>query len=275
MGATSRADQAFEQLESLIMELSSQDVDRLPPETELSQKFGVSRATIREALGRLEAAGRVQRRRGRGTVLMPLVRPALRYPANIIGSFADFLKESGVDHRLLEFSVTHMELEDDIVRMFDEGSPSNSGFRSVRCYALGDVPAALLYHLLPATIQGQPLCVEKLRGDIVPFLESVHQVQIDSVTSAITAEEASDDVARQLGLKQGSAVLVMYTRVIDSKGATLALGALAFNPAVVTLGVEALEHVTAGGQLQFPTGWLQRNIATRSPARREENETTY
>lgn len=273
MGAVSRADHAFEQLESLIIELSSQDVDRLPPETELSQKFGVSRATVREALGRLEAAGRVQRKRGRGTTVMPRTRQAIRYPANIIGSFADFLEASGVDHRLREFSVTHLELEDDIVRMFDKENLSNSGFRSVRCYDLGGVPAALLYHLLPATIQGKPLSVEKLRGDIVPFLESVHEVQIDSVTSAITAEEASGEVARQLGLKQGSAVLVMYTRVIDSEGATLALGALAFNPAVVTLGVEALEHVTAGGQLQFPTGWLQRNVAARSPAGREKNET--
>ncbi|WP_457967873.1 UTRA domain-containing protein [Arthrobacter sp. D1-29] len=210
--------------------------------------------------------------------MTPLVRPAIRYPANIIGSFADFLRESGVDHKLLEFSVTHMELEEDIVRLFDKDkfdkdNMSNSGFRSIRCYSLGGVPAALLYHLLPATIQGSPLHVEKLRGDIVPFLEAVHHVQIDSVTSAITAEEASEDVARQLGLKIGSAVLVMYTRVIDSEGATLALGALAFNPAVVTLGVEALEHVTAGGQLQFPTGWLQRNVTARSPGRRETNET--
>lgn len=39
----------------------------LPSEAELSQKFGVSRATVREALGKLELAGVVIRRQGVGT----------------------------------------------------------------------------------------------------------------------------------------------------------------------------------------------------------------
>jgi GntR family transcriptional regulator len=41
--------------------------DRLPSETDLSQLLGHSRATIREALGHLAAAGRVERRWGSGT----------------------------------------------------------------------------------------------------------------------------------------------------------------------------------------------------------------
>jgi DNA-binding LacI/PurR family transcriptional regulator len=42
----------------------------LPPEYELSQRFGVSRATVRHALADMVASGMLRRRRGRGTVVL-------------------------------------------------------------------------------------------------------------------------------------------------------------------------------------------------------------
>lgn len=47
---------------------------RLPPERELSEYLHVSRATIREALRELELRGMVDRRRGRGTVIVETPR---------------------------------------------------------------------------------------------------------------------------------------------------------------------------------------------------------
>lgn len=40
--------------------------DRLPPERELAERLGVSRTTLREAIGALRQAGMVETRRGRG-----------------------------------------------------------------------------------------------------------------------------------------------------------------------------------------------------------------
>ena len=46
---------------------------RLPPEQQLSQEFGVSRPTVREALSCLQFAGYIEPRRGSGTVVISTV----------------------------------------------------------------------------------------------------------------------------------------------------------------------------------------------------------
>jgi LacI family transcriptional regulator len=55
--------------------------DRLPPEIELSQRYQTSRATVAKALGELERAGLLSRRRGAGTFVkqpQQAAAPALR-----------------------------------------------------------------------------------------------------------------------------------------------------------------------------------------------------
>ena len=51
--------------------------ERIPAERELSTVLGVSRATIREALRELELRGLIDRRRGRGTVVVETQRPEI------------------------------------------------------------------------------------------------------------------------------------------------------------------------------------------------------
>ena len=48
--------------------------DRLPPERELAQRYGVSLITVRRALSELAQQGRIERTRGRGTFVL---RPRL------------------------------------------------------------------------------------------------------------------------------------------------------------------------------------------------------
>ena len=65
-GATG-ADDVVRHVERLIVTGALASGDRLPAERTLAQDLGVSRAALREALGRLEAAGLVVRRHGSGS----------------------------------------------------------------------------------------------------------------------------------------------------------------------------------------------------------------
>jgi len=57
-------------LEQLILDGSLQPGDKLPSEMELTEQLGVSRVSIRQALHELEIRGLIDRRPGRGTVVL-------------------------------------------------------------------------------------------------------------------------------------------------------------------------------------------------------------
>ena len=63
-----------EQLRAIIDELISTELspgDPLPGERALEEAYGVSRITVRRAIGDLVAAGRLRRVRGKGTFVAP------------------------------------------------------------------------------------------------------------------------------------------------------------------------------------------------------------
>ncbi|NKF24619.1 FadR/GntR family transcriptional regulator [Solimonas marina] len=62
-----RSDRIAQQLEAAILE--GEFSGRLPPERELAQRYGVSRQSLREGIGLLEARGLLSRRQGAGTYI--------------------------------------------------------------------------------------------------------------------------------------------------------------------------------------------------------------
>lgn len=63
------SDQIATQIRHLLLEGKLKPGERLPTESELAEKFGASRASVREALSALESEGLVERRKNGGTVL--------------------------------------------------------------------------------------------------------------------------------------------------------------------------------------------------------------
>jgi len=86
---------AHELVDALTAQLRSGAIkpgDKLPPESEIVQSFGVSRSVVREALSRLQAAGLVQTHHGVGTFALEPVREG-RFPLRTPGeSIADMLE---------------------------------------------------------------------------------------------------------------------------------------------------------------------------------------
>ena len=72
--------QIAEQIRSSILNGEFSPGDKLPPERELAEMFGVSRPSVREALNILAAAGLVESYQGGGTLVKSLVETATGSP---------------------------------------------------------------------------------------------------------------------------------------------------------------------------------------------------
>ncbi|HSR36113.1 MAG TPA: FadR/GntR family transcriptional regulator [Desulfurivibrionaceae bacterium] len=72
--------QIAEQIRTSILNGEFAPGDKLPPERELAEMFGVSRPSVREALNILASAGLVMSYQGGGTVVLSLVEPSAGSP---------------------------------------------------------------------------------------------------------------------------------------------------------------------------------------------------
>ncbi len=79
-GRKKLSDVITEQLESMILDGSLLAGQQLPPERELAQEFDVSRPSLREAIGNLQARGLVERKQGGGTFVSRDLNAAMTDP---------------------------------------------------------------------------------------------------------------------------------------------------------------------------------------------------
>src|SRR5437879_5450561 len=102
----------YHQLESILLERVKQGHwkrnDQLPTEDALGSEFGVSKATVRQALHALAQAGVVRREQGRGTFVS---EPKIQFGPRNLKSFSDEMRELGtaagssvLEQRLVEAS---------------------------------------------------------------------------------------------------------------------------------------------------------------------------
>lgn len=73
-------EEVADRIRHLIVEGRLKAGDRLPPERELAERFGVSRTSVRDAIRALEMVGLLEPRQGDGTVVLDLSPDALTQP---------------------------------------------------------------------------------------------------------------------------------------------------------------------------------------------------
>lgn len=198
---------------------------RLENEIDLADRLGVSRPTMRRAIGYLVERGLLVRRRGIGT---QIVHPKVRRPVELSSLFDDLAK-AGQEPRTEVRSFTVEPLTGDVAEQLGV-PPGTEAARFERLRYAGGEPLALMINIVPCTV------LELRREDLehrglYELLRAAGRVP-RTAHQVVGARAADDAEAAVLDEQAGAPLLTMVRTAWDATG----------------VGVEYGSHVYRGGR---------------------------
>jgi GntR family transcriptional regulator len=190
--------------------------EALPSETALTKRFAVSRTTARAALDHLESAGLIERRSGRGSIVLP---PKVDQPLNLLTSFGEDMRARGLRPGYRDVDTEVLPAVAEVAAALGV-EPHTSVLRVSRLHLADDDPIALSSsYLAPAAVPAEtPVDAESLSTSLYTWLETERGVRIAEGTEVIESDVADAETAARLQVDVGAAVLVARRTARDSTG---------------------------------------------------------
>jgi GntR family transcriptional regulator len=191
--------------------------DRLPAEPDLAAAFGVSRATLRDALRSLEEDGFVTRVRGAGTFVTH--RPRLRNNLDVNFGVSDLIRSMGMRPGSREVGTGEgLATKEEAERL--QLDPGTSVVRVQRIRTADDRPVVLSIDILPKwLLASAPHLVGRLgRGSLYEVLERELGVVVRQGLASIRPANAGREVAGLLDVPEGTLLLYLLQVDFDADG---------------------------------------------------------
>lgn len=208
-------EQITESIRKRTMAGELQPGERLPSEPELAERYGVSRATVREALRVLEKEGVVRSRRGQGTFVVG-TRGRLQVGIDSLYSVTHAIERLGHKPGTRDAAVSIRDAGTAVRNALGLGpgarvaevERTRLADRSAVVYSVDTVPLSLL---------SDPDWRRKVaEGSLFDALLQFG-VSLSHSQTRFRAVRAGKRVAERLGLKAGAPVLLMEETVYDSQ----------------------------------------------------------
>ncbi|MEM5406291.1 MULTISPECIES: GntR family transcriptional regulator [Paraburkholderia] len=187
---------------------------QMPSEHELCALFGVSRITVRQALGDLQKEGLVFRLHGKGTFVS---RPKAFQNVTSLQGFAEAMSSMGYEivNQLRSFRIVKADRHVAQRLNLPEGAPVAEIHR-VRM--LNREPVSLELTWVPEALGKRLANADLATRDIFLILENDCGVPLGHADVSIDAILADDDIARALRVEDGSPVLRIERLTHDASG---------------------------------------------------------
>ncbi len=178
---------------------------RIPPERELVERYGVSRITVRQALSDLAAEGILYRRRGRGTYVSPPPAGPIAETLSELTGHLEELQLRGLQPEVKLLALRRAPLPKPVAGALAR-APGADGWFVHRLVSVGGAPLMLSEVWIPGDL-GLDLTPERVQQvPLARLLEESGRVPVKG-QQRIGAERADDETARLLAIAPGEAAL--------------------------------------------------------------------
>jgi len=187
--------------------------DKAPSERELSEMFGVSRMTARQALRELEAEGYLNRAQGIGSFIS---EPKLEQSLLTLISFTEEMEQRGLRPST---KLIHVATEKPTTRVAHllRLRPEDHVTRIERLRYADNTPMSLELSLIPTYLCPE-LERENLTGSLYSLLETKYNIKLDEARQTLDAVHAGVHEAASLEVAVGVPLLKLQRVTRDSSG---------------------------------------------------------
>ncbi|GIO15896.1 GntR family transcriptional regulator [Cohnella xylanilytica] len=204
--APSRVAETRRSIIAIIREERFEDGGRLPSEGRIAGMLGVSRATVRAALGDLEAGGLIHRRHGLGTFVNPV---AARIHARLDAwvEFKSLIENSGFAADIEVLELEKGPLPPDLARTLN-AKPGEASVTVRKLFTADGKPAILCRDIVPLSILPGEGDISKLKSvDTFRFLTEYGLGPVAYGVASLVAKSADGELSSLLGLPEGTPLL--------------------------------------------------------------------
>ena len=191
---------------------------RLPSENEFCAYFGVSRTTVREALGKLEEASIVTRRQGKGAFVEQLREPSA-WTLPSAPSLHDDLSEDGdtyVTSKLIRAGIEPLPPWAHAI-----ADREGNGFVVERVRAVHGRTAIHVINQMPSRLIGLLPDLRDPRSSLYAALARVTGAQVSRMRQTVEARVADRAIAAVLEIEVGDPIAVVEAVAYDQFGQTV------------------------------------------------------
>lgn len=178
--------------------------DLIPSEREYSEKFHISRMTVRQAISNLVNEGFLNRLRGKGTFV---AERKIEQPLQGLTSFTEDMKARGMvpSSQLISFSIIPASLQISTQLGIQDHGPV---YEIKRIRNADDVPMALETTYISANL-AKGITEEIASQSLYEFIEKKAMLTIDRASQIIESATADSKEAKLLKIKTGTPVLLI------------------------------------------------------------------
>lgn len=220
--------------------------DRLPPEEQLAAALGVSRMTLRQALGSLESRGFIERRRGRSGgnfVREPLIEVDL----SGLPGFTELMRRANVRAGARIVRAGLVEATSEIASALDLGRQRDV-IEVVRVRSARRRPLALEETYLPAQLF-PGLLDRSLTGSLYGLMREHYDLSPHHAQEWLEPEIVSDEHAVLLEIEPGSAVMLVTRKASTSSGVAIEFARDRYRPDRTRISLNTGVDPGAGAEL--------------------------